>query len=159
MMEVELTPLNLPYVTDTIVLLTELHGQLTEKEKKIESLFLYMLLQKYVSLFVCFESHEQFFSYLVTITITGDRAANLDLCLVLTAFSMRVLLRNTYCGTPVFKVISERSVILTSEYRALDEGAIITYVNTQNKQTKRCKVWHDKDSSFRLFNKIAHKFS
>jgi hypothetical protein len=37
--------------------------------------------------FVCFESHEQFFSYLVTVTITGDRAANLDLCLALTAFS------------------------------------------------------------------------
>jgi hypothetical protein len=26
-------------------------------------------------LFVCFESHEQFFSYLATVTITGDRAA------------------------------------------------------------------------------------
>jgi hypothetical protein len=32
----------------------------------------------FVCLF-CFESHEQFFSYLVTVTITGDRAANLDL--------------------------------------------------------------------------------
>jgi hypothetical protein len=30
-------------------------------------------------LFVCFESHEQFFSYLATVTITGDGAANLDL--------------------------------------------------------------------------------
>jgi hypothetical protein len=38
-------------------------------------------------LFVCFESHKQFFSYLATITITDDRAANLDLCLALTAFS------------------------------------------------------------------------
>jgi hypothetical protein len=27
------------------------------------------------------------FSYLATVTITGDRAANLDLCLVLVAFS------------------------------------------------------------------------
>jgi hypothetical protein len=35
----------------------------------------------------CFESHEQFFSYLATVTIAGDRAANLDLCLALTAFS------------------------------------------------------------------------
>jgi hypothetical protein len=34
-----------------------------------------------------FEPHEQFFSYLATVTITGDRAANLDLCLALTAFS------------------------------------------------------------------------
>ena len=39
-------------------------------------------------LFVCFESHKQFFSYLATVTITGDRVANLDLCLVLTAFSI-----------------------------------------------------------------------
>jgi hypothetical protein len=29
----------------------------------------------------------QFFSYLAAVTITGDRAANLDLCLALTAFS------------------------------------------------------------------------
>jgi hypothetical protein len=30
--------------------------------------------------FVCFESHEQFFSYLAsaTVTIAGDRIANLD---------------------------------------------------------------------------------
>jgi hypothetical protein len=35
---------------------------------------------------VCFESHEQFFSYLATVTIAGDRAANLDLFLALTAF-------------------------------------------------------------------------
>jgi hypothetical protein len=36
-----------------------------------------------------FESHEQFFSYLETVTITGDGAANLDLhvCFALTAFS------------------------------------------------------------------------
>jgi hypothetical protein len=30
-------------------------------------------------------------------------------------------------GTSVFKVISERPVILTFEYRALGEGAITTY--------------------------------
>jgi hypothetical protein len=29
---------------------------------------------------VCFKPHEQFFSYLAAVTITGDRAANLDLC-------------------------------------------------------------------------------
>jgi hypothetical protein len=29
-----------------------------------------------VCLVVCFESHEQFFSYLATVTITGDGAAN-----------------------------------------------------------------------------------
>jgi hypothetical protein len=41
----------------------------------------------FIFLFICFESHEQFFSYLATVTIAGDRAANLDLCLVLMAFS------------------------------------------------------------------------
>jgi hypothetical protein len=41
----------------------------------------------FLCLFVCFESHEQFFSYLATVTITGDGAANLDLCLALTVFS------------------------------------------------------------------------
>jgi hypothetical protein len=54
-------------------------------------------------LFVClfyFESHEQFFSYLATVNITGDRAANLDLCLALTGFSSeRVLLRATPTAT------------------------------------------------------------
>jgi hypothetical protein len=34
-----------------------------------------------------FESQEQIFSYLATVTITGNKAANLDLCLALTAFS------------------------------------------------------------------------
>jgi hypothetical protein len=40
-----------------------------------------------VKMFVCFVLHEQFFSYLATVTIIGDRAANLDLCLTLTAFT------------------------------------------------------------------------
>jgi hypothetical protein len=77
-------------------------------------------------LFVCFESHEQFFSYLATVTITRDRAANLGLRLL----AVRVLLRATPTatrGTSVFKVISERPVILTSECRAVGKGAITTY--------------------------------
>jgi hypothetical protein len=41
-------------------------------------------------LFDCFESHEQFFSYLATVTITGDGAANL---------AVRVLLRATPTAT------------------------------------------------------------
>jgi hypothetical protein len=44
----------------------------------------------FICLFVClfsFETHEEFFSYLANVTITGDGAANLDLCLALTAFS------------------------------------------------------------------------
>jgi hypothetical protein len=87
-----------------------------------------MINQNAVALFVCllyFESYEQFFSYLATVTITGDGAANLDLCLVLTAFFyVPHPLRH---GTSVFKVISERPVFLTSEFRALGEGAITTY--------------------------------
>jgi hypothetical protein len=82
--------------------------------------------QGFVCLF-CFESHEQFFSYLATVTITGDRTANLDLCLALTAFSSKVLLCGTPTATSVFKVISERPVILPYECRALGEEAITTY--------------------------------
>jgi hypothetical protein len=48
-------------------------------------------------MFVCFE---QFFSYLATVTIAGDRAANLDLCLALTAFSSDSSFTcHTYCDT------------------------------------------------------------
>jgi hypothetical protein len=54
----------------------------------------------FVCLFVCFESHEQFFSYLATVTIVGDRAANLDLCLAFTAFSSEgSFMCHTYCDT------------------------------------------------------------
>jgi hypothetical protein len=76
-----------------------------------------------------FESHEQFFSYLANVTITGDGAANLDICLALTAFSSEGLLRVTPTATQDlrFKVISERPVISTSECRAIGEGAITTY--------------------------------
>ena len=45
-----------------------------------------------------FESHEQFFSYLATVTITGDRDANLDLCLA-RLLAVRVLLRATPTAT------------------------------------------------------------
>jgi hypothetical protein len=80
----------------------------------------------FICLFVCFELHEQFFSYLATVTITGD----LDLCLALTAFSSEGSFTcHTHCdtGPPFFKIISERPVILPSEYRALGERAITTY--------------------------------
>jgi hypothetical protein len=50
-------------------------------------------------LFVCFELHEQFFSYLATVTIASDRGANLDLCLALTALAVKVLLRATPTAT------------------------------------------------------------
>jgi hypothetical protein len=36
---------------------------------------------------VYLQLHEQFFSYLAAVTITGDRAAYLDPCLALMAFS------------------------------------------------------------------------
>jgi hypothetical protein len=55
-------------------------------------------------LFVCFALHEQFFSYLASVTITGDRTANLDLCLALTVFSIEGSFTcHTYCDTgPLF---------------------------------------------------------
>jgi hypothetical protein len=57
-------------------------------------------INKLLCLFVCFEPHEQFFSYLATVTIVGDRAANLDLCLALTAFSSEGSFTcHTYCDT------------------------------------------------------------
>jgi hypothetical protein len=71
---------------------------------------------------VSFEPHEQFFSFLATITIADDKVANLDLCLALTAFGSEGFLTcHTYCdtGPPFFNVISERPVILTFECRAL----------------------------------------
>jgi hypothetical protein len=47
-----------------------------------------------------FESHEQFFRYLATVTINGDKAANLDLCLALTSFSSEGSFTcHTYCDT------------------------------------------------------------
>jgi hypothetical protein len=61
------------------------------------------------------------------VTITSDRAANVDLFLVLAAFSSEVSFTcHTYCdtGPQFFKVISERPVILTSECCALGQGAI-----------------------------------
>jgi hypothetical protein len=62
---------------------------------------------EYVCLFVClidcFDPHEQFFSNLAAVTITGDRAANLDLCLALTAFSSEGSFTcHTYCDTGPF---------------------------------------------------------
>jgi hypothetical protein len=46
---------------------------------------------------------EQFFSYPVAVTNTGDRTANLDLCLALMAFNSEVLFfffrANSYCDT------------------------------------------------------------
>ena len=58
----------------------------------------------FVCLSVCFEPHEQFFSYLATVTITSDKTANLDLCLALTVFSSEgPFTCHTYCDTgPTF---------------------------------------------------------
>jgi hypothetical protein len=76
-------------------------------------------------IFVCFKPHEQLLSYLTAVTIADDRVANLDLCLTLSAFSsLGSLLQH---DTSVYKVISDRPVIIASECRALDKGAITTY--------------------------------
>jgi hypothetical protein len=51
-------------------------------------------------LFGCLNPHEQFFSYLLAVIITGDRAKNLDLGLAITAFSNEgSFTRHTYCDT------------------------------------------------------------
>jgi hypothetical protein len=81
-------------------------------------------------LFVCFESHEQFFSYLATVTITSEGAANLDLvCLALTAFSSESSFTcHTYCDTrPPFL----RSYPKDPWFYLLNAvlGAITTYFN------------------------------
>jgi hypothetical protein len=51
------------------------------------------------SFLLYFEPHEHFFSYLVNVNIAGYRAANLDLCLALTAFfnSEDYFTCHTYC--------------------------------------------------------------
>jgi hypothetical protein len=83
----------------------------------------------FFGLFVLFQVAQAIFSYLAAVTITGDRTANLGLCLALTAFSSKgSFMCHTYCDTvPVFKVISERLMILTSECCAIGEGAMTTY--------------------------------
>jgi hypothetical protein len=89
-----------------------------------------MLLSIIVCLLVGFELHEQFFSYLATVTIAGDRAANLNLCLALTAFSSEGSFTcHTYCdtGPPFLRSYPKRPVILPSECCALGEGVITTY--------------------------------
>jgi hypothetical protein len=45
------------------------------------------------------EPHEQFFSYLAAVAITGDRDANLDLCLAVMASRCKGSTCNTYCDT------------------------------------------------------------
>jgi hypothetical protein len=86
-----------------------------------------------VCLIDCFEPREQFFSYLAAVIFTGYRAANLDLSLALTCvrlLAVRVLLRATLTAirNSVFKFISERPVILTSECCALGEVAIKHFI-------------------------------
>jgi hypothetical protein len=86
--------------------------------------------------FICFIllfiAARAIFTYLAAVTITGDRAANLDLCLAPMAFSSGFFFRVTATATretSVFKVIYDRSVILTSKCRSLDDGATTTYFN------------------------------
>jgi hypothetical protein len=67
-----------------------------------------------------FSSTSNFFSYLATVTFAGDRTANFDQCLEFTVFSSEGSFKcHTYCDTEpplLIKVISERSVILTSPF-------------------------------------------
>jgi hypothetical protein len=57
------------------------------------------VLQILFCLFLCFYPHQQLFIYLTSFTFTGDRAANLDLCLALTLLVGRVTLRATPAAT------------------------------------------------------------
>jgi hypothetical protein len=63
----------------------------------------------------------EFFSYPAAVTITGDRAAKLDLCLALVAFSSEGSFTcHTCCDMgPMFLRSFERPVILTSKRPAL----------------------------------------
>jgi hypothetical protein len=68
--------------------------------------FLHFCFCLFVWLFACFESHEQFFSYLATVTITSERAVNLDLCLAFTvSWSEGSFTCHTYCdkGPPFLR--------------------------------------------------------
>jgi hypothetical protein len=60
--------------------------------------------ERLLCMFDCFEPYEQFFSYLATVTMIGNRAANLDLCLALGAFSSESSsMCHTYCDKgPLF---------------------------------------------------------
>jgi hypothetical protein len=74
-----------------------------------------------------FEPHEQFFSYLAAVTIAGDMAANLDLCLALTAFSSEgSFMCHTYCdtGPPFLRSYPERPVIFTSAVLLVKEQSL-----------------------------------
>jgi hypothetical protein len=87
--------------------------------------------RRFVCLFVLsFELDDQFYSYLVAITIASDRAANLN-PLNYSFQQWGFFLRATPTATWNFrfKVISERPVILTSECRALGEEIITAYFN------------------------------
>jgi hypothetical protein len=65
------------------------------------------------------------FSYLATVTITSDRAANLDLCLALTAFSSEgSFTYHTYCNTGP-PIRETRDSHFWMPY--IGEGAITTY--------------------------------
>jgi hypothetical protein len=52
-----------------------------------------------ICLFECFEPQEQFFSNLTAVTITGDKASNLDLFLAGWFVAVRVLLSATPTAT------------------------------------------------------------
>ena len=72
---------------------------------------------------------------------------------------MRVLLRATptYTGPPFFKVISERPVILSSEYRALGQEAITTYFKLLG-LTQPARAGLELTTSRLLYNEITIKY-
>jgi hypothetical protein len=57
-----------------------------QKKKKTQRRLNNQTFASLAYLFVCLKPHEQFFTYLVAVTVAGDRAANLGLCSALRAF-------------------------------------------------------------------------
>jgi hypothetical protein len=70
------------------------------------------------TMFLCFfyiYQHQQFFSYLVAVTITGFRAANLDICSALVAFSSEGSFTcHIYCDTASVYTVSSEGLAPTS---------------------------------------------
>jgi hypothetical protein len=93
-----------PYITKSknlvkITIFLLWNSQILHKAQPCSKCIITLILM-FVCLFICFESHEQFFSYLATVTNTGDGAANLDRCLAFTAFRSEAYFTcNTYCDT------------------------------------------------------------
>jgi hypothetical protein len=92
-------------------------------------------------LFVYLLPPEQFFSYPTAVTITGDRAANLDLCLAHMAFSSKGSFScHTYCDAgPRFFSVSCEGPAPTSHSGIWTRDARIT--RSLRLRSNHCTMW------------------